>query len=107
MGKHENLEKKMCRELEMLESKYSDTAELSIEDLKKIDTLAHALKSLATYNAMKEAEEGEGMDGYSGRRGRNAYNGRYMSRSMGPQSYDDGYSGRYPYPMWPPNERGW
>ena len=105
MGKHDILEKKMCKELELLESKYTDGTEMTVEDLKKIDMLAHALKSLATYNAMKEAEEYE-MDGYSGRRGRSPSTGRYVSRDMG-RSYDDGYSGRYMYPpMWPP-ERNW
>lgn len=70
--KHELLEEKMCKELEMLEDKYKSGVEMSESDLKKIDMLAHALKSLATYEAMKEAEEYE-MGGYSGRRGR-SYN---------------------------------
>jgi len=111
------LEQKMCKELEMLEQKYQGSpAEMSVQDLDKIDKLYHALKSMVTYNAMKEAEEygEEGMsgDGYSGRRGR-AANGRYVSRDAGPQmsgygysgGYDDGYSGHYP--MMPPRYPRW
>ena len=104
--KHEILEQKMCKELDTLEEKYRQGVEMSIQDLEKIDKLYHALKSMATYNAMKEAEAyGQGgdspQDGYSGRRGRGP-DGRYMSRDMGPHmsgNYDDGYSGHYPmYP---------
>lgn len=98
-GKFEALEKSMCKELENLEHKVQSAPEMSTADLDKIDKLAHALKSLATYKAMAEASEYE-EPGYSGRRGRNSYNGQYMSRDM---SYDDGMSGRYPYRGdWPP-----
>ena len=94
MGKFEALEKAMCKELEMLEEKVKGTPEMSVQDLEKIDKLAHAMKSLATYKAMKEADE-YGMDnGMSGRR--NAYTGRYMD--MGP----DGYSGYPGYPGYLP-----
>lgn len=118
MKKHELLEQKMCKELESLEEKYRGGGEMSMQDLDKIDKLYHALKSMATYNAMKEAEDYEGGwssdTGNSGRRGR-AANGRYVSRDMAPnQSYSEGYaegyseamrhmdmgnSGRYPYPI--------
>lgn len=91
MNNHDILENKMCKELEAIEEKYKGNMEMSIEDLKKVDMLAHALKSLATYNAMKEAEEYS--EGFSGTRGRNAYNGQYISRNSG--SYGDGYSRGY------------
>jgi len=115
MEKFEALEKAMCKELETLEQKLKGSAEMSIQDLDKVDKLAHAMKSLATYKAMKEAEEeyGEGEEGFSGRRGR-AANGRYVSRDGG-SSYSDGYSQGYAeamsqmnggnsghYPMMPP-----
>lgn len=115
MEKFEALEKAMCKELETLEQKLKGTAEMSVQDLEKVDKLAHAMKSLATYKAMKEAEEeyGEGEEGFSGRRGR-AMNGRYVSRDGG-SSYSDGYSQGYAeamsqmnggnsghYPMMPP-----
>lgn len=115
MEKFEALEKAMCKELETLEQKLKGTAEMSVQDLEKVDKLAHAMKSLATYKAMKEAEEeyGEGEEGFSGRRGR-AINGRYVSRDGG-SSYSDGYSQGYAeamsqmnggnsghYPMMPP-----
>lgn len=92
MDKFEFLEKKMCEELEAIEQRLKNGAEMSETDLKRADILAHAMKSLATYKAMKDAEEYE-MDGYSGRRGR-AMNGRYVSRDSG-SSYADGYSRGY------------
>ena len=66
---------------------------MSIQDLEKIDKLYHALKSKATYEAMKEAEEYE-EGGFSGRRGRSPSTGRYVSRDSG-RSYADGYSQGY------------
>lgn len=89
MDNFEALEKAMCHELGALEQKVKNGTDMSVQDLDKVDKLVHALKSLATYRAMKEAEEYE-MDGMSGRRGR-AANGRYVSRDGG-QSYTDGYS---------------
>ena len=110
MKHHENLEQAMCRELEMLDKKYaSEQGEMSTADVEKADILYHALKSAATYYAMKDADEwdeddsrsgrssyGRGMD-RSYRRGRDSM-GRYTSRDM------DGYSGHYPDwmpPMYP------
>ncbi len=116
MKHYENLEQAMCRELEMLDKKYgSEQGEMSAQDVEKADILYHALKSAATYHAMKDAEEweeddmegsGEGRmsrggrsyarDGRSYRRGRDSM-GRYTSRDMGYSGrYDDGYSGHYP-----------
>ena len=95
MDKYEELEKVMCTELETLERKIkSSGAEMSMSDLEKIDKLAHAMKCLATYKAMKEAEEME--EGMSGRRGR-AANGRFVSRESAASaaSYADGYSQGY------------
>lgn len=96
-NKFEVLEKSMCKELENIERKLEGGQEMSIQDLDKADKLVHAMKSLATYKAMKEAEEYE-QDGFSGRRGRVA-DGRYVSRTgnemSSRQSYDDGYSRGY------------
>lgn len=72
---------------------------MSVQDMKKIDVLYHALKSAETYYAMKDAEEWEDDDSRSGRgygrggdrsysRGRDSM-GRYTSRDMD-------YSGHYP-----------
>ena len=100
MDKFESLEKSMCKELEAIEQKLKGGAEMSETDLKRADLLTHTMKSLATYKAMKEAEEydREEEPGMSGRRGR-AANGRYVSRAYGPMNeYDDNMSGRYPYP---------
>lgn len=97
MNKFEKLEKKMCMELEAIEQKLASGTEMSETDLKRADMLAHAMKSLATYTAMKEAEEEYGEEGFSGemsgRRGR-AMNGRFVSRDGG-NSYADGYSRGY------------
>ena len=106
MDRYENLEKAMCKELEKLDKKYGgDVNEMSPTDLEHADKIYHALKSAATYHAMKDAEEGAD-DGYSGfgypdRRGRSYYDGmsgaRYRSARTGRYiSRDDGYSGRYP-----------
>lgn len=101
MDKFEALEKAMCKELEELEQQVANGGKMSTSDLDQIDKLVHAMKSLATYKAMKEAEEyeGEGFSGeggYSGRRGR-AANGRFVSREGGGSgnSYADGYSQGY------------
>ena len=113
MNKHEILEHKMCKELETLAEKYSSGQELAIQDLDKIDKLYHALKSLATYTAMKEAEE-YSEDGFSGRRGRSPSTGRYVSRDMNSMdhSYAQGYSEGYMdgqqsghFPSMPPYRR--
>lgn len=111
MDKFESLEKAMCKELEILEQKFKNGSEMSVQDLDKVDKLAHAMKSLATYKAMKEAEDYEHEqpeEGFSGRRGRSPMTGRYISRDGG-RSYAEGYSqgysaamsqmsGHYPYP---------
>lgn len=126
MGKHyENLEEAMCKELEMLDKKYAaEAGEMSVGDVEKADKLYHALKSAATYHAMKDAEEweddeeddasgngrnyrgrgygGRYMGGYAGgrsyRRGRDSM-GRYTSRDMYPEEMSERYD-MYPrYPM--------
>ena len=93
MDKFDHLEKTLCKELEALEQKMKGGADMTMQDLEKVDKLAHAMKSLATYKAMKEAEEYEEEEGFSGRRGR-AANGRYVSRDGG-NSYAEGYSRGY------------
>ena len=116
MEHYENLEKAMCKELEKLDKKYAnDVPEMSVQDVERADVLYHALKSAATYHAMKDADEWEEDDmensrsgrGYgrggmdrSYRRGRDSM-GRYTSRDMGG---DYGYSGHYPEWM-PPYPR--
>lgn len=90
MEKYEMIEKRMCMEMEAIEQKLQGGAEMSETDLKRIDMLAHAMKSLATYKAMKEAEE---YGDISGSRGR-GMNGRFVSRDGG-NSYADGYARGY------------
>jgi hypothetical protein len=108
MKNHELLEQKLCKEIELIESKYMNNAgEMSVQDVEKLDKIYHTLKSMATYNAMKEAEGYD--EGMSGRRGRGA-DGRYVSRDSG-ASYNEGYergyseamnhSGHYPMMHYP------
>ncbi len=75
------------KELDQLEDKYSSGAQLSAKDLEDIDKMAHALKSLKTYEAMEGNSE---YDGGSYARGRSRMTGRYISR-------DDGYDSRDGY----------
>ena len=87
MKHYENLEKAMCKELEMLDSKYAaNPRDMSTDDVERADLLYHALKSAATYHAMKDAEDWDMEE--SGRRGDDGrmYSGRYRR----------GYSGHYP-----------
>lgn len=89
------------REMDQLDEKFSKGAQMSGQELEHIDMMAHALKSLATYEAMKGNSE---MDGNSYRgdsyaRGRSRMTGRYVSRDEGPgygyNSQDpDGYAPR-------------
>lgn len=106
-----NLESKLCRELEMLEEKYRNGHEMSEGDLRKIDLLAHAMKCLATFVAMRESDYQEEQYIDASRMGNNSYmnnsymnynrgmDGRYTSRDMDPNM-----SGHYP--MYP-QERRW
>ena len=73
------------KEMDALEEKYEHGADMNAQDLEHIDRMAHALKSLATYEAMKSRSE---YDGYA--RGRSRTAGRYASRD-GYDSRDDGY----------------
>ncbi len=108
MSEHyENLEKAMCKELEKLDKKYTADTEMTDVDAERADKLYHALKSAATYHAMKDAEEwdedeeGGHSEGRYGRgrmyrggsyaRGRDR-RGRFTSYGMDA----DGYSGHYP-----------
>ena len=75
----ENLENVMCDELDKLDEKYQNGQEISSGDLQKADLIFHALKSAATYKAMKDGDGHE--DGRSYRRSMTS--GRYMSRRGG------------------------
>ena len=75
----------MHREMEKLEQKYDNgNMQMNGQDLKDIDMMAHALKCLATYEAMKGSSEyGGSYDGGSYARGRSRVTGRYISRDSG------------------------
>lgn len=78
------------KEMDMLEDKYSKGTQLSGQDLEHIDKMAHALKSLKTYEAMcGNSEYGGSYDSYA--RGRSRTTGRYISRDGGYDSRDGYY----------------
>lgn len=91
----ENIEAALCDELDRMNEKYRDGQEISAGDLEKADKVFHALKSAATYTAMK------GYDGRSERSYRGRTSGRNMSRD-GREFYPG--EGEYPYRG---NERRW
>lgn len=94
MGKYSGIEKVMCKELETYSQRFNGGVEMSLSDLEKIDMIAHALKSLAAYEAMKVEDEDEEEE-VSGRRGRSPRTGRYVSRDSSAASYAEGYSQGY------------
>lgn len=82
------------RELDQLDEKFAKGASMNGQELDHIDKMAHALKSLKTYEAMHNGSE----DGGSYMRGRSRATGRYISRDGYPRDYDsrdEGYSRRY------------
>ena len=87
------------REMDQLEDKYTNGTQLSAKDLEDIDKMAHALKSLKTYEAMEGNSEYDGgsyrgsYDSYA--RGRSRMTGRYISRDDGYDSRDGGRDRRY------------
>lgn len=81
----------LTREMEKLDDKYANGAQLNDKDLEDIDKLAHAMKSIETYNAMKGSSEASmygGSYGGSYARGRSRTTGRYVSRDGGSYGYD-------------------
>ena len=65
------------REMDNLDEKYASGSQMNASDLDHIDKMAHALKSLKTYEAMGGNSEYEG-GSYA--RGRSRMTGRYISR---------------------------
>lgn len=77
------------REMEALDEKYSSgNIQLTDKDLADIDKMAHALKSIETYSAMKGGSEYGGRSYESEARGRSRRTGRYISRDGGSYGYD-------------------
>lgn len=76
------------REMEQLDEKFANGAPMNAQELEHIDKMAHALKSLKTYEAMEGNSEYGSYDSYDGSyaRGRSRTTGRYISR-------DGNYSG--------------
>ena len=83
------------QELKQLEKKLTKGGSLNMQDLETIDKLAHALKSIATYEAMEGSSEYSGESYYSGRGSR--MSGRYSREGDRQVEYGretDSYYGR-------------
>jgi hypothetical protein len=80
------------KEMDILEDKYEKGTQLSSQDLEHIDKMAHALKSIKTYDAMLGHSEYDG-GSYAG--GRSRTTGRYISRDEGYEPRDGGSYRRY------------
>jgi hypothetical protein len=86
---YEGICEALRREMDTLEDKYSNgKTPMNSQDLEHIDKMAHALKSIATYDAMKGNSEYGSYDSYA--RGRSRMTGRYVSRDDRPD-YDRRY----------------
>ena len=70
------------REMAELDEKYGNGSQLTNQDLEHIDKIAHALKSLATYDAMISSDSERGSY-----RGRSMRMSRYGSRDDRPYNY--------------------
>jgi len=102
MKQYENIEEKLCQELEKLDKKYASGTDMTMQDLEMIRMIYSSLAKSHMYFEMKEESEmDEDMEGSGTRGGRSYYGrsyrrgrdsmGRYVSRDM-----DPGYSGHYP-----------
>ena len=92
MKYYDNIEDKLCNELDKLDKKYAGDTEMTMQDLEMLRLLLSSAVKLDTHYAMKEeAEMDEDMD-TSGRRGDD---GRmYSGRSYGMRGEEDGRSYR-------------
>lgn len=112
MKEMKNLKRVAQEELEKLDAKYASQSEFTKDDAEMYKCLwmgfEKQLRAEQILSEMGEFDEDE-MPGMSGRRGRSAVTGRYVSRDGG-NSYAAGYSQGYSeamgqmsghYPMYP------
>ena len=111
--KYELLESKICKELDLLEEKYRTGAEMSEGDLRRLDLLAHSIKSLATYSAMKEAEENRSYPVRQQRQVNNNYDSSYNDNMYPQREMTNRFVSRENHPpasglmSYYPEERRW
>ena len=96
MEKFENLCREMEAELKLLDNKYANKHGMEKADVELAKMLFSALDHKTNYLTAKEMlelrdEQGKNWSESSFARGRNRYNGQYMSREMG-----DEMSGHWP-----------
>ena len=101
------LESKLCKELELIEEKYRNGADMSEGDLRRVDLLAHSLKCLIGYTTMKQSENHENNSSYNS--SYNSYNGNSYQNNSYANGYPQGHDmsrdmQRMPYY---PEERRW
>ena len=99
MEKYENLCREMEAELKLLDTKYATKHGMEKADVELAKMLFSALDHKQNYLTGKEMleqreQEGKNWNDSSYARGRNRYNGQYMSRDIG-----DRMSGHYPARM--------
>lgn len=99
MNKYEHLCKALENELELLNNKYATKQGMDKADVELAKMLFSALDHKQNYLTGKEMleqreQEGKNWNDSSYARGRNHYNGQYMSRDIG-----DRMSGHYPTHM--------
>jgi len=102
------IESKLCKELDLLQEKYRTGAEMSEGDLRRIDLLAHSLKSLVCYMEKKGSDEWQGESFNSYNNGNSYMNNSTAMRGMRSRDIAPDMSGHYPmnYPVYP-EERRW
>jgi hypothetical protein len=93
---YDNIKKALCKELEQMDKDMENNSKMSDGDLRRYDTIMHALKSEATWEAMEGQSYGNMSydGGASYRRGRDSM-GRYTSRMEQP----DPQGGEFGYPF--------
>lgn len=90
MGRYMNLESAMRKELDKLDEKYGNGAEMSEGDLRRIDLLTHSLKSVRCYMEKVDAEESQ----------RAMYENNYYNQNTR-------YMDQNRYQGYAPNDRRW
>ena len=91
MSRYMNLQSTMRKELDRLEEKYGNGAEMSEGDLRRIDLLAHSLKSIRCYLEKIDAEESQ----------------RAMYENNFYNNQNTGYMNQNRYQGYMPNDRRW
>lgn len=80
---HDLIENQLLKERDQIAENIQKNQSISSQELEKLDKIYHALKSMATYCAMKEADEYQNRSHTS------------MVRDTNRESYEEGYNRGY------------